>query len=190
VRLVLHVGDIHSGTMPCTGAGLRPLPAGANPAWNLAIFALFGQFTAPVVYTPGDNEWTDCHKTRQFSSGAPLKELASVRALFFANPGRTLGGHQKRVLSQAQVHDPAHPADAQFVENVMWTEGQVVFVTLNVPGSNNDGLPWTAPFTDEPARQHEVTERTAADRRWLDLAFAWATREQAKAIVIALQADM
>src|SRR5215510_2343147 len=26
VRLVMHVGDIHSGSMPCTGAGLDPLP--------------------------------------------------------------------------------------------------------------------------------------------------------------------
>jgi hypothetical protein len=34
VRAVLHVGDIHSGSMPCTGAGLSPLPAGSNPIWN------------------------------------------------------------------------------------------------------------------------------------------------------------
>ena len=115
VRLVVHVGDIHSGSMACTGASLLPLPAGSNPAWNLAIFTLFGQFNDPVVYTPGDNEWTDCHKTKQFSSGAPLKELASVRGLFFPEPGRTLGGRQKRVLSQAKLHDPAYPADAQFV---------------------------------------------------------------------------
>jgi hypothetical protein len=190
VSLVLHVGDIHSGSMPCTGAGLRPLPAGSNPAWNLAIFALFDHFKDPVVYTPGDNEWTDCHKKKQFSSGAPLNELASVRSLFFPSPGSTLGGRKMGVLSQAQMRDPAHPADAQFVENVMWQQSQTVFVTLNVPGSNNDGLPWTAPFTDEPARQLEVAERTAADLRWLELAFAWANRERARAVVIGLQADM
>jgi len=190
VSLVIHVGDIHSGSMPCTGASLLPLPAGSNPAWNLAIFTLFNQFRDPVVYTPGDNEWTDCHKTKQFSSGAPLKELASVRDLFFPSPGYTLGRHKKRVLSQAEMHDPAHPADAQFVENVMWKESHVVFVTLNVPGSNNDGLPWTTPFTDEAARQQEVAQRTAADLRWLELAFAWANRDRAGAVVIALQADM
>jgi hypothetical protein len=64
VSLVLHVGDIHSGSMPCTGAGLMPLPAGSNPAWNLAIFALFEHFKDPVVYTPGDNEWTDATRSR------------------------------------------------------------------------------------------------------------------------------
>src|SRR5262252_5919835 len=41
VSLVIHVGDIHSGSMPCTGAGLSPLPAGppkANPTYNQDIF--------------------------------------------------------------------------------------------------------------------------------------------------------
>src|SRR5439155_23616272 len=120
VSLVLHVGDIHSGSMACTGAGLLPLPKDANPAWNLAVFALFDHFKDPVVYTPGDNEWTDCHKKKQFSTGAPLNELAAVRNLFFPFPGTTLGGRRKQVLSQALAFDRAHPSDAQFVENVMW----------------------------------------------------------------------
>ena len=38
VRLVMHVGDIHSGSMPCTGAGLDPLPATSKPLWNQGIF--------------------------------------------------------------------------------------------------------------------------------------------------------
>jgi len=138
VRLVMHVGDIHSGSMPCTGAFLNPLPATSVPDWNERIFNVFEQFKDPVVYTPGDNEWTDCHKTNQGTSGFPLFELLAVRNLFFAQPGYTLGGRKKRVLTQAQEFDPAHPTDAQFVENVMWEESQVVFVTLNVPGSNND----------------------------------------------------
>ena len=190
VSLVLHVGDIHSGSMPCTGAGLLPLPAGSNPAWNLAIFALFGQFRDPVVYTPGDNEWTDCHKTKQFSSGAPLNELAAVRDLFFPIPGQTLGVNKKHVLSQAKVANSAFPSDAQFVENVMWKDSRVIFVALNVPGSNNDGLAWTAPFTNESARTQEVAQRNGANLRWLGRAFAWAESENAKAVVIGLQADM
>ena len=190
VRLVLHVGDIHSGSQPCTGAGLPALPAKADPTYNDKIFAFFESFKDPFVYTPGDNEWTDCHKTKQFSSGAPLNELAAVRDLFFPNPGVTLGGRKMQVLTQAEAFDPAHPADAQFVENVMWEDSQVVFVTLNVPGSNNDGLKWTAPFTDEPARINEVTQRTAADIRWLQQAFALAEANGAAALLIGLQADM
>src|SRR6267142_935035 len=83
VRLVMHVGDIHSGSMPCTGAGLNPVPATSVPDWNQRIFKVFEQFKDPVVYTPGDNEWTDCHKTNQGTSGYPPYELAAVRQLFF-----------------------------------------------------------------------------------------------------------
>ena len=208
VRLVMHVGDIHSGSMPCTGADLDPLPATSNPDWNLGIFDLFEQFKDPVIYTPGDNEWTDCHKTKEGTSGDPLKELASVRSLFFAEPGYTLGGRPKQVLTQAEAFDPTHSTDAQFVENVMWEESQVVFVTLNVPGSNNDGLPWKGgsktvpgnppystdpfvpPFLNEAARNQEVAERTAADMRWLQAAFAQAEVDDAKAVLIGLQANM
>jgi hypothetical protein len=190
VSLVLHVGDIHSGSMPCTSAGVLPPIATSNPGWNQTIFTQFQKFNAPVVYTPGDNEWTDCHKKKQSFSGAPLKELAAVRGLFFSRPGHTLGVTDKLVYSQAKYFDRGFPADAQFVENVIWRDGKTVFVTLNMPGSNNDGLQWSAPFTDEGARTNEVSERSSANIRWLRAAFAFATYSHAKAVVIGLQADM
>ena len=190
VSLVIHVGDIHSGSMPCTSAGiLPPIPASA-PGWNQGIYFQFQQFKAPLVYTPGDNEWTDCHKSKESSSGDPLKELASVRSLFFARPGVTLGVREREVTSQAKHFDPAFPADAQFVENVMWEESKVVFVTVNMPGSNNDTLPWSGTFANPGAQDLEVAERTAADIRWLETAFKEAEDRHAKAVVIALQADM
>jgi hypothetical protein len=190
VRLVLHIGDIHSGSMPCTGVGLNPRPAGSNPDWNQGIFNIFEQFKDPLVYTPGDNEWTDCHKSKEFSSGDPLKELASVRDLFFPEPGYTLGERKKRVLSEAENYDPHFPADAQFVENVMWEESEVLFVTINLPGSNNDTVPWSGAFANPAAQAKEVAERSAADLRWLDRAFAQAEANNARAVLIGLQADM
>jgi hypothetical protein len=190
VSLVLHVGDIHSGSQPCTGAGLSPVPAGSLPNYNHQVFGFFEQFKDPVVYTPGDNEWTDCHKTKQFNSGAPLNELAAVRNQFFSNPGVSLGINKKRVLSQAEHFNRAYPTDAQFVENVMWDDSQVMFMTVNMPGSNNDGLKWTAPFTDETARIRESAQRTLAAIRWMQTAFAKAEEMDAKAMLIGLQADM
>ncbi len=135
-------------------------------------------------------EGADCHKSKEKSSGAPLQELASVRSLFFAKPGRSLGGVEKPLTSQAQLLDPAHPADAQFVENVLWEDSHVVFVTLNMLGSNNDTLPWTGNFIDPAAQAKEVAERTDADIRWLQAAFARAQARHAKAVVIGLQADI
>ena len=198
VRLVVHVGDIHSGSQPCTGAGLGPVPSTAIPTYNQDIFNIFQQFQDPFVYTPGDNEWTDCHKKKQFTSGYPLNELAAVRQLFFPVPGYTIGGVQQEVKSQATEYESQYPTDAQFVENVMWTQSNVVFVTLNIPGSNNDGLAWngnffnapTPPFLNEAARQQEVTQRNAANLHWLNRAFLTAQAKKAAGMVIAIQADM
>jgi hypothetical protein len=190
VSLVLHVGDIHSGSMPCTSAEILPPIATADPNWSRKVYFTFQQFAKPMVYTPGDNEWTDCHKSKEKSAGAPLKELAAVRQQFFARPGHTLGMTDRVVMSQAQYFDPAYPVDATFVENVMWTDQKIVFVTLNVPGSNDDSLPWTAPFTDADAQAAERAARDAANGRWLHSAFELAADGHARAVVIGLQADM
>ncbi|MGJ0391566.1 MAG: hypothetical protein ACR650_02205 [Methylocystis sp.] len=189
VSLVLHVGDIHSGSMPCTSAGILPPISTSNPGWNQSVFSVFQQLRAPVVYTPGDNEWTDCHKSKEKSAGDPLKELASVRSLFFSKPGRTLGLTEKQVLTQAQNFDPNYPTDAQYVENVMWRQNAVVFVTVNMPGSNNDGLPWST-FENLSARSTESANRTGAAMRWLKAAFDAAAKSHARGVVIGLQADM
>ncbi len=191
VSLVLHVGDIHSGSMPCTSAGILPPIATSNPGWNQQIFYVFQQFRRPLIYTPGDNEWSDCHKTKQLSAGAPLKELASVRSLFFAKPGVSLGLAEKQVSTQAEDFDPGFPSDSQFIENVAWEDSNVVFVTLNMPGgSNNDTSPWTAPFSDPVAQAQELADRAGANLRWLHAAFDRAFVRHASAVVVALQADM
>ncbi len=178
VDLALFLGDIHSGSMPCTAA------------WNSMVFGFFQSFADPFVYTPGDNEWTDCHKPKESSSGYPPDELAKDRQLFFPNPGKTIGGVQKNVVSQALAFDPLYPDDAAFVENVLWEQANVLFVTLNLPGSNNDLLPWTGTFSNPAAQADEVAKRNAANSRWLARAFAQATTDGSAGIVIGLQADM
>ena len=194
VSLVIHVGDIHSGSEPCTSAEIFPPIAKSIPDWNQRIFYQFQQFVFPVVYTPGDNEWADCHKSKQLISGHPLKELASVRQLFFSKPGHTLGGQDKEVVTQGTAFDPTHPDDARFIENVMWEDAKVMFVTVNMPGgSNNDLSPWTAPFNtaaDQVAQAAEKDQRTAADIRWLNAAFDAARANNDKAVVVVLQADL
>lgn len=176
VSLVLNVGDIHSGKQTC------------SLAYDQSIYDLWTAFQSPVVYTPGDNEWTDCHKSKE-GGLAPLDNLGYVRDIFFATPGNAIAV-DKPVLSQSENYDAQFPSDAEYVENVMWEQSKVVFVTLNVPGgSNNDednwyGLDRTQPQTDE------VLKRTSAALRWLDRAFALARADHARAVVIQLQADM
>jgi hypothetical protein len=195
VELVLFAGDIHSGSGYCTQAA------------NQTVLDLWSELRDPLVYTPGDNEWTDCQKSKEgggvknaageyvaYAAGHPVANLALVRSMFFPRAGETLGGREKHVTSQAQAFDPAHPADAEYVENVMWEQERIVFVTLNIPGgSNNDDDLWNAAAfgTVRSAPQiQEVANRTAADLRWLDAAFARAKASGAKAVVIMEQADM
>jgi Calcineurin-like phosphoesterase len=190
VRRVIFVGDIHSGDAPCTGAGLSPVPAAADPGWSRKIYAIFQRFDAPFIYTPGDNEWSDCPEIEESKSGYPPNELADVRSIFFARPGRTLGHEDMPVSTQAKHFDPRHPSDATFVENVMWEDAGVVFVTLNVPGGNDDTHPWKNGFANPQAQAREISDRNGANLRWLEAAFQHAQTGRKKAIVVIFHADM
>jgi hypothetical protein len=206
VQTVMHVGDIHSGKQYCT------------QAYDQTVFDRWKRFQDPLVYTPGDNEWTDCHKPGEgggtynpatgqidyvrdtsgnpvdYAKGDPTANLALVRSIFFPQTGITLGAHKRLVLSQstwARFFDRSHPSDAQFVENVIFVQGRTLFVTINLPGgSNNDNDAWYgAPPSDAQVR--EIGDRTGADLRWLDLAFAIAGADpRIGSVVIGAQADM
>lgn len=203
VSLVVHVGDIHAGKQVC------------SQAYDEAIARIFSGFADPLVYTPGDNEWADCHKAGQgggvynattkkvelvmdaagnpqsFASGNPLANLWLVRQLFFAKAGTTLGKNAMQVDSQATTFDPTHPKDAQFVENVMFEKGGVLFVTINVPGgSNNDQDPWYVTPVASADQLREAAERNGATTRWLNAAFVKAKADKVAGVVVISQADM
>jgi hypothetical protein len=166
VELALHLGDIKNGSSLCTDA------------YFAEIRTLFDSFGDPLVYTPGDNEWTDCHRANN-GGFQPLERLATVRSVFFDDPGRTLGGRATHVLAQ-----PGFP------ENQLWRQSDVVFSTLHVVGSNNDLEPWFAAPAASPAQLAEYRSRLEADLSWLDETFALAEQKQAAGVVLAMQADM
>jgi Calcineurin-like phosphoesterase len=179
VDLVAHVGDIHSGSQKCT------------VAYDQSIADMWAAFKDPLVYTPGDNEWTDCQKTKEVPGsdfgGDPLANLAAVRSIFFPRAGYTLGGRPKQVLSQAQL---GTGTDANYLENVMWEQSKTLFVTLNLPGgSNNDADNWFG-LARTQAQSDEIAQRTQADLDWLDQAFTQAGADGVGSIVILEQADM
>ncbi len=166
VRLVIHLGDIQEGPSPCEDGYLERIRRD------------FGTFDDPLVYTPGDNEWTDCHKPAK-GGLAPTERLAKLRAIFFDAPGRTLGRRARRVKAQP----------APFVENVRWIEDRTVFATLHVPGSNNGLEPWSG-GAPSAGQLEDHRSRVKADLDWLDQAFDAARSERAAAVVLAMQADM
>lgn len=167
VRLVIHLGDIQEGPSRCEDGYLERIRRD------------FDTFADALVYTPGDNEWTDCHRPGK-GGRFPPQRLAKLRAIFFDRPGRTLGRRSRRVEAQA----------APFVENVRWLEGRTLFTTLHVPGSNNGLEPWSGAATRTTDQRADYRSRIEADLDWLDRAFDGARARRAAAVVVAMQADM
>ena len=167
VRLVVHLGDIKNGSSLC------------DTTYYQQIRADFDQFQDPLVYTPGDNEWTDCHRANN-GGYLPIERLGTLRQVFFDRPGWSLGQDPRRLRAQHRPH----------VENARWWQPPVQFATVHVVGSNNDWLPWFGAPTQSPEQVAEYTARNAADLAWLAETFKSARQRHARAVVLAIQADL
>ena len=169
IDLVVHVGDIKSGDSLC------------SDEWYRQVHRLFMSFDDPFIFTPGDNEWTDCHRPNN-GGHDPVERLDALREVFFDDPGVALGGGVKRVRAQAN-----------YPENQLWFGSDVAFATVHEVGSNN-GLTPRDEGRESPeryARRLAAFEaRDAANVAWLQETFALAGREGAAGIALFLHADM
>src|SRR3989442_7640869 len=129
----------------------------------------------PFIFVPGDSEWTDCHRAKPRTYD-PLERLTKLRQMFFQGD-QSLGRRTMRLTRQSE--DTRY---AKFCENVRWTYGDVLFVTLHVVGSNNN-------LGRTPEMDAEYSERNAANLAWLRNAFDLAMRSRSKAIMIIAQAN-
>jgi hypothetical protein len=161
LAFVVHVGDIF--WRPCTDEHYRKT------------LGRFNELRHPVIYTPGDNEWTDCWEAE--SGGfAPLGRLDRIRRIFFAAPALSLGGRRLPLISQGP----------EFVENVRWTHQGIVFATVHLVGSMNA----MRTFPERTAADDIASRRrTEAATGWLRATFAQARESRASAVVIAFHAD-
>jgi len=163
---VLHVGDMKASKELCGAPSDR--------------FA--GLITAlapiPVIYTPGDNDWTDCDKFTDPATGKLFSELGQLdilRKRFFARPALPRRGYRYT----QQRHMP---------ENARFNFGNMVFVTLHVPGTNNARDQVLGDDLAVAARASEA--RDVANRDWLIRAFDEARRRNSAALVVVMQADL
>jgi len=162
----LHMGDIKSGSLPCSDEVLKKA------------YDQIQTFEGALVYTIGDNEWIDCHR-KAAGSYNPRERLAKLREMFFAAPSKSLGKTPLNVESQSLLM----PDFAAYVENTRFAKNDVLFLTAHVPGSNN-GF--------EAQDLEGVTEffaRNKANVAWLNAGFAKATADNAKAMVVFMQAE-
>lgn len=156
----IFVGDTKSGGSPCSDAYLRK------------IHASFNRFDRPLIYTPGDNEWTDCHR---LNAGAydPLERLQFIRTLYFQG-AKSHGQNPIPLVRQADLN----PQFSEFVENVYWISGKTLFATVHIVGSNNNF-----------AQQAEYVPRNRANLAWLETVFNVAKQGSIDHLVLAFQAD-
>jgi hypothetical protein len=166
------------------------LKAGADgPCSNslyLTSLANFNTLKQPLIWVPGDNDWTDCWgrygpSTLPYSD--PIERLNFERALF-ASSSQSLG--QKTLTLTRQ--------SGGYPENVWWKFGPVVYIGLNVQGSNDNypyfGVDGETRSDAEIARQRaEEVARKAADIEWLREGFAYAAGAGAKGVIVIWQAD-
>lgn len=155
---IVHVGDFKKSNARCSDEIF------------LDRQRLFNDSKVPLIYVPGDNEWTDC---KRLIAGHydELERLDKLRQIFFAEP-RSLG--QTTIALERQ--------SSQRPEQLRWRLGPVLLMTLNVPGPNNN-------FGMAQQASAEFRARNPALIDWLKQGFAAARRERSAALVIALQGN-
>ena len=160
----VHCGDTKAGALP------------PSEEFLVQVRTWFNQLEGAVMYTPGDNEWTDVHRAN--NGGAdPLVWLGKVRSLYFA---------EERSLGRAPIPLITQRRDAgfsKFVENARWSRGGVIFATVHVVGSNNNLQP------SVPGAVEEFREREAANVSWLRATFAEARQANAHGVALFFQAE-
>lgn len=163
---VIHVGDIF--WRPCSDDHYRET------------LDQFNRLGHPLIYTPGDNEWTDCWES---GSGGfkPQDRLARIRQIFFVNPNRSLGQNSLSLVSQG-----GREPFPEFVENARWVHQGIVFATVHLVGSQNGMEPFPGrTSTDDDASRR----RTAAAVAWLRETFTEAKTLNASAVVVSFHAS-
>jgi hypothetical protein len=127
-----HDGDLKAGS-GIPGSKTITTCADGLYAQGLAFFQLLN---APAVFTPGDNDWTDCD--RPANGGFNSRErLDYERKLFFSTPF-SLGQHRLRQEVQTDALCLGVNGNVPCVENRRWMLKGVMYLTLNIQGSCNN----------------------------------------------------
>ena len=162
--VLIHLGDFKRGLMSCSDELLRDhyrQIAFLNPH--------------KTVYTPGDNEWTDCDRLTLSGRYDELERLNFLRELFFHQDNHQLSKSVPGLIRQDG-----------FIENALWKIDQVVFATLHIPGTNNGRREILSSNIEDALNEADRRDRFNAE--WLQKILQQA--ESAQAIVLAFHADI
>lgn len=162
----IHVGDFKEGSARCSDEEFERQRKH------------FDLFKGALIYTPGDNDWTDCGR-KSNGSYDPLERLAKLRVQFF-KPDTSLGQTPLPLVTQGEVM----PTYSTFVENQRWQFSNTLFTTLHIVGSDNRFAP------NNPEAEKEFLAREQANIAWMKETFRLATNRKLQTLVFAFQADV
>jgi len=168
IELVGHLGNIKDSSRPCSDAYFE------------RIQSEFERFDKPLVYTPGDNEWADCHKPKN-GSFDPEDRLAQLRQTFFEFPNTPLASRTSGYQSYGAEGFP---------ENVRFGLGGVTFGAIHLVGAKNGLEKWTDQDSVGKRQRAEVEARTKAAVQVVLQTFTVARNTDDRAVVFFTQADM
>lgn len=189
LAFMIHIGDIKARRESCDDGTLTHR------------LGLLDASPLPLIYTPGDNEWTDC----RLSNGDPLEtarawsdplgpggRLRWVREHAFM-VDRTLGRRTLPVQRQGRTTDDALAPEPRLPENLRWQVAGIQFCTLHIIGGDNglDGVAERArrsPFGQ--LAYDDWAARQQANARWLFETIEQAEQQNAAALAIAIHANL
>jgi hypothetical protein len=176
LEFTVHDGDLKVGS----GVPGSTTPTTCSDAMYVQALGYLRALNAPAMFTPGDNDWTDCDRPANggFSS---LERLDHERALFFSTPF-SFGQHRMRQDVQDAALCRGVSGLVPCVENRRWTVGGVTYVTLNIPGSCNNLCDVAPDFA-------EYSARNQANIIWMQDAFAEAIDRRSAGVMVIAQAN-
>lgn len=167
LAFTVHDGDLKAGGSECTDA-----------VYATAL-AFFNALKAPAMFTPGDNDWTDCDRNPNYNS---LAQLDKERDLFFST-AYSMG--QRKLRQEVQTPDLCLNAAGAYgpcSENRRWNVGRVTYATMNVQGSCNN-------LCDVKPDPVEYAARNAANIAWMKETFEQARARNSAAVMFISQAN-
>jgi hypothetical protein len=187
IQFSVHDGDLKAGS----GIPGSVTPTTCVDALYTQALGFFNSLERPAIFTPGDNDWTDCDRTSNGGFNA-VERLQHERQVFFSTD-QSLG--QKTLTMEVQstplclgtnssTGTPTFQTPCS--ENRRWTFHKVTFATLNVQGSCNN-LCDTNPSTKAPGSEYDL--RNAADLQWLQNTFGEAKANHSGGVMIIWQGD-
>jgi hypothetical protein len=160
LEFTVHDGDLKVGS----GVPGSVTPTTCSDAMYVQALGYLKMLKAPAMFTPGDNDWTDCDRPANGGFNS-LERLDHERALFFSTP-YSFGQHRKRQEVQTAALCSGVSGPVPCVENRRWSVGGVMYVTLVQGSCNNlcDTAPDVAEYT---ARNHAISSgsRTRSPRQ-------------------------